>query len=39
MGDRRGAVIAMEPDTGKILAVVSKPGCDPNTIAADWGDP
>lgn len=28
LGDRRGAVIAMEPDTGKILAMVSKPGYD-----------
>lgn len=36
LGDRRGAVIAMEPDTGKILAMVSKPGYDPNTIAQDW---
>ncbi len=36
LGDRRGAVIAMEPDTGKILAMVSKPGYDPNTIPADW---
>ena len=35
----RGAVIAMEPDTGKILAMVSKPGYDPNTIAAGLGDP
>ncbi len=36
MGDRRGAVVAMEPKTGKILAMVSKPAYDPNTIAADW---
>lgn len=36
LGDRKGAVIAMEPDTGKILAMVSKPGFDPNTLAADW---
>lgn len=36
LGDRRGAVIAMEPDTGKILAMVSKPGFDPNTIVSDW---
>ena len=36
LGDRRGAVIAMEPDTGKILAMVSKPGFDPNTIVNDW---
>ena len=25
MGNRRGAVIAKEPDTGKILAMVSQP--------------
>ena len=36
LGDRRGAVIAMEPGTGKILAMVSKPDFDPNTIADDW---
>ncbi len=36
LGDRRGAVVAMEPDTGKILAMVSKPDYDPNTIAEDW---
>ena len=26
----------MEPDTGKILAMVSKPGYDPNTLLQDW---
>lgn len=36
LGDRKGAVIAMEPDTGKILAMVSKPGYDPNTLGTDW---
>ena len=36
LGDRRGAVLAMEPDTGKILALVSNPGYDPNTLAQDW---
>ena len=36
LGGNRGAVIAMEPSTGKILAMVSKPDFDPNTIAADW---
>ncbi|MBT9779810.1 penicillin-binding protein 2 [Clostridium sp. MCC353] len=36
LGDRKGAVIVMEPDTGKILAMVSKPDYDPNTLAADW---
>lgn len=36
LGDRKGAVVAMEPDTGKILAMVSKPGFNPNTLRADW---
>jgi penicillin-binding protein 2 len=29
-GDRRGALIAIEPSTGGVLALVSKPGYDPN---------
>lgn len=36
LGDRKGAVIAIEPKTGKIRALVSKPDFDPNTIVADW---
>ena len=36
LGDRRGAVVAIEPSTGRILAMVSKPDFDPNTIAEDW---
>ena len=36
LGDRKGAVVAMEPDTGKVLAMVSKPGFNPNTLDADW---
>lgn len=31
-----GAVIAMEPDTGRILAMVSKPDYDPNNMEALW---
>ena len=30
LGDRRGAVVAMNPKTGGILALVSKPSYDPN---------
>ena len=36
LGDRRGAVVALEPSTGKIIAMVSKPDFNPNTIDADW---
>ncbi len=36
IGDRKGAVIVMEADTGKILAMVSKPTYNPNQIMADW---
>ena len=30
LGDRRGAIVAIDPQTGGILALVSKPGYDPN---------
>ncbi len=30
LGDRRGAIVAIDPKTGGILALVSKPGYDPN---------
>ena len=36
LGERKGAVIAMEPETGKILAMVSKPAFDPNQINEQW---
>ncbi len=36
LGNRRGAVVVMEPGTGKILAMVSKPDYNPNTLLADW---
>ncbi|MBQ2404441.1 MAG: penicillin-binding protein 2, partial [Lachnospiraceae bacterium] len=38
LGDRKGAVIAMEPGTGKVLAMVSKPTFDPNLIDEQWED-
>jgi len=33
LGDYQGAVIAIDPKTGAILAMVSKPTFDPNTLA------
>jgi peptidoglycan glycosyltransferase len=34
LGDQQGAVVALEPSTGKILALVSTPGYDPNVLAS-----
>ena len=36
LGDNQGAVVALDPSTGKILAMVSKPDYDPNTIRDIW---
>ena len=32
LGDQKGAVVAVEPSTGRILALVSKPDFDPNSL-------
>ncbi len=36
LGSYKGAVVVMEVSTGKILAEVSKPTFNPNTIGEDW---
>lgn len=36
LGDYRGTVIALEPSTGKVLAMVSKPDYNPNEIETNW---
>lgn len=37
LGDRRGAVVAIEPSTGGVLALVSKPVYDPNAFITGIG--
>jgi penicillin-binding protein 2 len=37
-GDRRGALVAIEPSSGEVLAFVSRPGFDPN-LFVDGIDP
>lgn len=36
LGERRGAAMVMEPSTGRILAMVSKPDFDPNYLFDNW---
>lgn len=38
LGDAKGAVVAMDPKTGAILAMVSKPDYDPNEINEIWDE-
>lgn len=36
LGSYNGAIAVIEPATGRILAMVSKPDFDPNTVSEDW---
>ncbi|MCR5624479.1 MAG: FtsW/RodA/SpoVE family cell cycle protein, partial [Lachnospiraceae bacterium] len=36
LGNYKGAVVAIEPKTGKVLAMVSKPDYNPNTVVENW---
>lgn len=38
LGSANGAVVVMEPDTGKILSMVSKPDFNPNDIDNVWAE-
>lgn len=36
LGSHKGAVVVLEPRTGKVLAMVSKPDFNPNEINSSW---
>ncbi len=36
LGGYNGAVVALEPSTGKVVAMVSKPDYDPNSVGENW---
>jgi peptidoglycan glycosyltransferase len=36
LGDRRGAVVMLDAATGAVMAMVSRPSFNPNSIEADW---
>ena len=38
LGSYDGAVVAIEPSTGKVLAMISKPDFNPNTILDNYSD-
>lgn len=38
LGNNKGAVVVINPKTGEILAMVSKPSFDPNSLDEDWAD-
>lgn len=38
LGNAKGAVVVMEPSTGRILALQAYPDFDPNTVEANWED-
>ncbi|MCL2353929.1 MAG: penicillin-binding transpeptidase domain-containing protein, partial [Defluviitaleaceae bacterium] len=37
LGSQRGSVVALDPSTGAILAMVSTPSFNPNQVAENWG--
>lgn len=38
LGENRGSVVALNPKTGAVIAMVSKPSFDPNNLKDSWAD-
>lgn len=38
LGDKKGAIVALNPKTGEVLALVSKPSYNPNNLKEIWQD-
>lgn len=36
LGNKRGSIVAVDPKSGEVLAMVSKPGFNPETLKEDW---
>lgn len=36
--NKRGTAVALDPRTGDVLALVSQPGFDPNSLDQNWGE-
>ena len=36
LGEKRGAIVVMEPSTGKILSMLSYPNYDSSSVLSDW---
>ena len=36
LGSKKGSIVVLRPDTGEILAIVSKPNFDPSDIQNNW---
>lgn len=38
LGDRKGAAVAINPKTGEVIALVSKPSFNPNNLEEEWSN-